>query len=356
MKMANARRIETPDTIRLDMTEKEATEVQHRVSGVPKVKQALDLVLPARHPGAVKSPHRTVPTGFRLLEPGEDIREGDWALIDVPGDWWSPVRRKLDTRVHVWYARRIEGTPDVGEGYRLVREGEEILETDEAWAYGRGPWETSESPAGTTLSSLYHPHRRKMTPMEKLPKAKAPKGWRFLEADEIVRPGDARAIFDVDHNRVTSWKPANIDYPGPRRADRDWYLDNLPRVYARKIKVEKVEVETSPVPEGYRLLVAGEVVEEGDICCFVSPWWKKVRESIGRVYDGSSCGCGYEGRHWWYARKIEEPVRYRLLVPGDVIREGDRWFGGNKWQDCRHTIGHTYKGSDGPVCRKMEDV
>jgi hypothetical protein len=55
-----------------------------------------------------------------------------------------------------------------GEGYRLLREGEQMLATDEYWSERAEQWEETDTDAASFRWSLeeWLPHRRKRVPLD----------------------------------------------------------------------------------------------------------------------------------------------------------------------------------------------
>jgi hypothetical protein len=100
--------------------------------------------------------------GYRLLDIGEAILAGDEEADDEAGGGWSPICFAGDEfHPHNWYPVRRKITPPT---YRLLNPGEIIRETDEA--YIRNPrwrWEAMGDDAAVGLAcdpSWQHPVRR----------------------------------------------------------------------------------------------------------------------------------------------------------------------------------------------------
>jgi hypothetical protein len=76
---------------------------------------------------------------YRELEVGEIVQEGDeWQ--PYPDTWWKSSR--VGYRVVDGHYRRpiTEEVPDCGEGYRLLKQGEKVIGTDEFYGRSSGRW------------------------------------------------------------------------------------------------------------------------------------------------------------------------------------------------------------------------
>ena len=160
--------------------------------------------------------------GREALVTGEDFSYGpdssyrfDGEVEGHDGFSWSatgrfePIRENsLDLVEEI-----VEEAVDPGEGYRLLEEGETILEGDEeADAEEGGAWTTIWSPGETYLARNWFPVRRK------IPGPPKPPTYRLLNPGEIIREGDEVWIA-CQESWETFWPGVigdlKADYPAP---------------------------------------------------------------------------------------------------------------------------------------------
>ena len=156
--------------------------------------------------------------GREALVTGEDSSYGpdssyrfDGEVEGYDGFSWSatgrfePIRENpLDLVEEI-----VEEAVDPGEGYRLLEEGETILEWDEeADAKEGGGWTSVWNPGDTYLARNWFPVRRKI----------APPTYRLLNPGELIREGDEVWIA-CQESWETFWPGVigdlKADYPAP---------------------------------------------------------------------------------------------------------------------------------------------
>jgi hypothetical protein len=99
----------------------------------------------------------------------------------------------------------------------------------------------------------------------------------------------------------------------------------------RNVKPEPVEIPDEepeqPVETEYRFLKEGEIIQEGDEY-YTNHWWYPTSYNS---YEE----CPVSPYPSLYRRKVEpeQPVEteYRFLEMGELIQEGDEYYGGNRW-------------------------
>jgi hypothetical protein len=127
--------------------------------------------------------------GYRLLKPGEIIEESDQVYYISTGKW-MPVTKGIGqafgSQGLSFLPRRRRVLPDPGPGYRLLEKGEAIRKSDEFWVGGAWNLEV-HSAEGKTFGGhgYFLPRRRKMTP-----EIDPGEGYRLLQDGEIIKPGD----------------------------------------------------------------------------------------------------------------------------------------------------------------------
>ena len=117
--------------------------------------------------------------------------------------------------------------------------------------------------------------------------------------------------------------------------------------------VEEIVEEAVDPGEGYRLLEEGETILEGD---------EEASKEEGNAWTTIwSPGETYRARNWFpVRRKIAgppAPPTYRLLNPGEVIREGDEWYfnrRGHEWADWVGAHGTAVGAHTPPTRRKLK--
>lgn len=167
-------------------------------------------ILEAGLPGVVTGPPAIDPgEGYRLLEEGETILDGDEEADEEEGGGWSRVHFTGDVyKPRNWYpVRRC----DPGEGYRLVK-GYEFIETGDEWLE-RGEWNpTGIKTGGGVRKAVSTPLRRK------IPGPPAPPTYRLLNPGEIIREGD-EVWFAGQESWETFWPGVigdlKANYPAP---------------------------------------------------------------------------------------------------------------------------------------------
>lgn len=147
--------------------------------------------------------------GYRLLEEGETILEGDEEADEEEGGGWSGVVFPGDAyKPHNWFpVRRCEP----GEGYRLVGV-DELIETGDEWLDHEG-WNPTKFKTGSGVAkSINTPLRRK------IPGPPKPPTYRLLNPGEIIREGDEVWIA-CQESWETFWPGVigdlKADYPAP---------------------------------------------------------------------------------------------------------------------------------------------
>jgi hypothetical protein len=145
-------------------------------------------------------------------------------------------------------------------------------------------------------------------------KVEAGQGYRLLEPHELIEAGDETWNFGEE------W--ISTDFPG-RRAD--WASKHGGPIYYRR-KVDKVEpTEIVFVGGGYRQVMPGELLLQGDTFCVDggNHWLATLRYGSVLAPGGGT-----------YRRKIgqvltypEIPEGYRLLVAGEEPKMGDEYAG-----------------------------
>lgn len=132
------------------------------------------------------APVEAQPATHRLLEVGETIQQGD-EVGDGSGGWREVIFFPTRCNVPGVFRRALIAEPqavDPGTGYRLLEEGETILEGDEEADEEEGGGWSAISPrsAGDTFDrDNWYPVRRKIA---------APPTYRLLNPGEIIREDD----------------------------------------------------------------------------------------------------------------------------------------------------------------------
>lgn len=91
---------------------------------------------------------------------------------------------------------------DPGQGYRLLKEGEEIGPGVDVWAYGEGPWEEVDpvdhgkaySPSGFANGKMHFPMRRRLEPPEAAPAPLAPETPEMSDTQDRIIGEQAKEI------------------------------------------------------------------------------------------------------------------------------------------------------------------
>ena len=107
--------------------------------------------------------------GYRILEPGERIKEGD--------EWFSSINGWVRTdsigyvvkSVGLTYRRRVtaEEAEDTQEGpYRNLKVGDRIEEGDEWFSWQEAKWKRTEEAGKTILKEWTSPYRRRIRQSE----------------------------------------------------------------------------------------------------------------------------------------------------------------------------------------------
>jgi hypothetical protein len=180
---------------------------------------------------------------------------------------------------------------------------------------------------------------RKMDPGE---------GYRLLRAGEVIEEGDefldpqgswVRAFFSVGFPLDAYDRAFRRRYPGVESDGRE--VDEERRPAAERGS------GTDP-GEGYRLLDAGEVIEEGDE--YISEYpsarpmtWRPYRRLVGHRNTLGSLS----------SRRKLPNVTYRSLRVGEVIEEGDEYLSfSGRWTPCDLTVGKNWSGWERPTRRR----
>ncbi len=130
--------------------------------------------------------------GYRLLEKGEIIQEGDEVFGLISARWKAAgaVRTPAGAR-RPFYRRKLAPKVDPGEGYRRLSLGEIMRVGDQYLDPCKG-WTTvgSDDPdLGSPLHEDYYPHRRKLTP------DRVPCGCGHHDIEIGADPHEAHRVF-----------------------------------------------------------------------------------------------------------------------------------------------------------------
>jgi len=213
--------------------------------------------------------------GWRLLEVGETIQDGDYRNSN-PFDpaWWVPCdisigakvtaeqiahgcrfRRRVTEPLPVETPAAVKPRVDPGEGWKLLALGDTLEEGDQVHAFS-SRWVPTKM-AGTTIINPELRYRRRTTPAPADDNA----NWRFMREGEIIVEGDE---FEYSED---NWVPA--------------YLSLGERLPGRDVGKYRRQCDPKPNPgRGWRLLETGETVQQGDQ--YID--WRNA-ECVGLVVD-----------------------------------------------------------------------
>jgi hypothetical protein len=314
----------------------------------------------------IEEPKIEAGPGYRLLQKGEVVQAGDEFLSIYQN--WKPVEFDIGKRSNIdasyYHRRKVEPKVEepkieAGPGYRLLRNGEVILPTDEFYIAPSNCWKTTGNPGlkvGSAGLDCVPAYRRKIVP-EAVP------GYRFLEPHETIQEGDE--VWTDDDPRFI--KSALVELTVQQVRDyRVEFSSKTPAEIAYRRKGEEPEVVAGP---GYRLLQKGDVIQAGDEYWLEGkgPW---IAYGDGEDEDGS-IGMEWtpfeDGGLYPVRRKLEEPTPqtvagpgYRLLEDGEEILAGDEYADGSgEWfptQFAGRTVGWDRGTSGGALVYRRKLV
>ncbi len=289
---------------------------------------------------------------WRMLGAEERLEKGD-EMESPAGEWLAVDIKSVGHKVFIESGRCRRRVTSPGDGWRLLEVGETVQEGDyRKYNPYNAAWTLCDMSVGTKVTYEQRAEgdlfRRRVTPVEKatedvdpgegwrlsMPKVNPGKGWRLLAAGETVQDGDYRnsnpynpagwALCDISiGTKVTEEQIAHgVRY---RRSVTE------PTPVAKPAEVTPVEKAAEDVDpgDGWRLLKDGEVVQEGDqLCTFAAQSkytaWVPARSTVGLTFDKAT----WLGR---YRRRVTEPVHeldpgkgWRLLSGADdILQDGD---------------------------------
>ena len=246
---------------------------------------------------------------WRLLEVGEKREAGDeifnigcrqgWfpasalTVGEIVESWHSPCRRRVADPVK-------SSTPDPGDGYRLLTEGETINFDDEylhlgsRWVPCRvGTWQK-------WWSNTLVPHRRlvepAVEPVRVGDRVEVVSGtWSKSCGVVIVTAFDASYVIVKLDNVFVGSKPLTI------------------RVSPSEVSAQKCAPKSAQVDPEWRLLEIGEVIRDTDQ--HIHNNWETVSAAVGQKLHVSHCKIRRRVR-------IESPG-WRYLDSGETVQAGD---------------------------------
>lgn len=259
--------------------------------------------------------------GYRSLSVGEVIQADDEAFFASANTWVKTRNPGLRVQaIGLAYRRKeppvtytIDGIrPAAGPGYRRLSVGERLQADDEVFFPATGVWGKTSNP-GFPVVNISLAYRRKVSP--------AP-GYRFLRAGEITLEGD-----EFEHS-PGEWLPVSMSI-GTAVSE----FDETNRLLRRKEPTPIGQVTPDPdAPAfnpgpGYRLLKAGELIEEGDEYRDSSEDRWETSWAVGDALHSENEGV--------YRRKVAPSIDpgpgYRLLTAHEPVEEGDEFFHHDAW-------------------------
>jgi len=240
--------------------------------------------------------------GYRLLVPGDAVIKGDQIFMPRDQEWRDALLVGSIVKSAL-FRRRVEPEIKPGEGYVLLKPGDELRFDDEYWTDNY--WCCVGSFTGAWTNPACKAVRRKVKPAK--PEIQPGEGYRLLEPGETIVKGD-----EFLNTRSGRWRQVSgsIGYVVKSRFSKERHA------FRRAIPVEP----KNPSPgTGYRLLAPGEIIQRGDQRLNSRGEWKLRMHAVGSALQPDD-------------DPTRRPVKnYRLLSVGEYTREGDQYYNLSRW-------------------------
>lgn len=270
-------------------------------------------------------------SGYRLVGVNEPLQRGDEIYYADP-DRWIKTNKSDETPGEVMgvlcepdglaYRRKVITEPTIEYGYRILESGETIQDGDEIWNC-LFQWSAVNVSIGSkVVGPRIGQYRRAINPGT---------GYRLVRFDETFVPGDEffdeyRGKWSVIGSDKTNPTPRAV-FNAISNSNKDALA------YRRKVETQqvivggKVEDWKKPYHQyGYRMLTAFETPQPGDefwLASKNSGGWRRINPTRNPSFYRGVAGV---------RRPINPGPGYRLLDPMEVLRPDDEYhYVGNIW-------------------------